>query len=86
MKTSSDTQRYLANLQGEIDSAAVYGALADAESDTKLAEVYRKLASVEGAHAQFWRGQLRRRGVLDLRPTPSLRARAMAWLARRFGP
>jgi VIT1/CCC1 family predicted Fe2+/Mn2+ transporter len=86
LKTSSDIRRYRANLQGEVDSAAVYGALADAESDKNLAEVYRRLASVESAHAQFWRGHLDRGGAKDLTLAPSPKARAMAWLARRFGP
>ncbi len=83
MAKSSDVQRYRANLQGEVDGAALYGALAGAEPDPNLAAVYRKLAAVESAHAQFWRGQL---GRPDLSLAPSLRARAMAWLARRFGP
>ncbi|HTX50187.1 MAG TPA: VIT1/CCC1 family protein [Caulobacteraceae bacterium] len=83
---SDDAQRYRANLQGEVDSAAVYRALAGAEPDPNLAQVYRKLESVETAHAQFWRGQLDRGGVHGVKLTPSFRARAMAWLARRFGP
>ncbi len=86
MNASGDVQRYRTNLQGEVDSAAVYGALADVEPDEYLAEVYRKLASVEAAHAQFWRGQLGRRGGRDLNLAPSFRARAMAFLASRFGP
>ncbi|MFI4972994.1 MAG: VIT1/CCC1 transporter family protein [Caulobacterales bacterium] len=86
MAKTSDARRYRANLQGEVDSAAVYGALAAAEPDPNLAEVYRKLASVESAHAQFWRGHLDRSGVRGVELAPSFRARAMAWLARRFGP
>ncbi len=86
MARSTDVQRYRANLRGEVDGAAVYGALAAAEPDPNLAEVYRKLAAVESAHAQFWRGQLDRRSAHGPDPTPSFRAKAMAWLARRFGP
>jgi len=86
MAKTPDVRRYRANLQGEVDSAAVYGALGEAEAYPQLAEVYRKLASVESAHAQFWRGHLDRRGVHGVAVTPSFRARAMAWLARRFGP
>ena len=44
---SDDVRRYRANLQGEVDGAALYGALADAESDPKLASVYRRLSSIE---------------------------------------
>jgi hypothetical protein len=43
----TDSQRYRANLQGEIDGAAVYRALASSETDPKLAEVFRRLAAVE---------------------------------------
>jgi VIT1/CCC1 family predicted Fe2+/Mn2+ transporter len=85
MDAANDSQRYRTNLQGEIDSAAVYDALA-AEPDPDLAEVYRRLAMVESAHAQFWRGHLDRRGVDARGLRPSFRARAMAWLAKRFGP
>ncbi|THD57508.1 VIT1/CCC1 transporter family protein [Phenylobacterium sp.] len=86
MNAPNDIRRYRANLQGEVDSAAVYGALAAAEPDPNLAEVYRKLAAVERAHAQFWRGHLGGGGAKSLGVVPSVRARAMAWLAGRFGP
>jgi VIT1/CCC1 family predicted Fe2+/Mn2+ transporter len=84
MPNIPDSRRYRANLQGEVDSAAVYQALAGAEPDPNLAKVYGKLAQVESAHAQFWRGRLGRGETRE--PSPSFRARAMAWLARRFGP
>src|SRR5579872_6500785 len=85
MPKTEDAKRYRANLQGEVDSAAVYGALAGAEPDPNLAEVYRKLASVESAHAEFWRGHLDKQGA-SRSVAPSSRARVMAWLAKRFGP
>ncbi len=50
-------RRYRANLQGEVDGAAIYAALAKAEADPKLAEIYRRLAAVERAHGEFWRKQ-----------------------------
>ena len=81
-----DIRRYLDNLQGEIDGVAMYEALSDAEQDPKVAQLYRRLAAVERAHAEFWRGQLARRGVRRPGLGPSLRARALGWLARRFGP
>src|SRR5262245_61885198 len=78
-----DSQRRLrANLQGEIDGAAVYRALAKTESDPKLAEVFGRLAAVEEAHADFWRARIASNGRL----APSMRARMMIWMARRFGP
>jgi len=80
-----DLRRYRANLQGEVDGAALYGALADVESDPKLAGVYRRLASIESAHGDFWRGRLRQAGSAPLALKPSFRAQALGWLARRFG-
>jgi VIT1/CCC1 family predicted Fe2+/Mn2+ transporter len=75
-------QRYRANLQGEVDGAAVYLALAESEKDPKLAEVFRRLAAVEQAHGAFWQNRI----GTTRRPAPSMRARVLAWLARRFGP
>ena len=77
--------RYRRNLQGEVDSAALYRALADAESDTKLKQVYRRLAGVEEAHAEFWTRQIAGAGGRTSRLRPGLRSRLLAWLARRFG-
>jgi vacuolar iron transporter family protein len=79
-------RRYRENLQGEVDGAALYRALADAEADEKLAEVYRRLAAVEDRHAEFWRDELRSLGATIPRFTPSFRSRALGWLAHRFGP
>jgi Mn-containing catalase len=78
--------RYRANLQGEVDGAALYRALADAEADPRLKQVYSRLAAVEEAHAEFWRKQLDRIGARTGRLGLGWRTRALAWLARRFGP
>ena len=79
-------ERYRSNLQGEIDGAALYKALADAEENPQLAEVYRRLAAVAEAHAEFWRKELTRVGAR----LPALRAgwrtRFLVRLARWFGP
>lgn len=79
-------ERYRANLQGEVDSASLYRALADVEPDPQLAQVYGRLASVEEAHATFWRKQLERVGSRLPVLRPGFRTRALTWLARRFGP
>jgi VIT1/CCC1 family predicted Fe2+/Mn2+ transporter len=78
--------RYRANLQGEVDGAALYRALAEAETDPRLKQVYGRLAAVEEAHAEFWRKQLDRIGARVGRLGLGWRTRALAWLARRFGP
>jgi vacuolar iron transporter family protein len=78
--------RYRANLQGEIDSAALYRTLAELEAQPQLAQVYYRLAAAEEKHAQFWEQQLRASG----QPVPprrvGWRARTLSWLAKRFGP
>ncbi len=79
-------QRYRANLQGEVDSASLYRALAEAEPDPQLATVYGRLASVEDAHATFWSKRLETLGRRQPMLRPGFRTRALAWLARRFGP
>ena len=85
MAETGARSRYEANLQGEVDSAALYRTLAETEKNPQLAEVYRRLAAVEEAHAQFWAGKLEGSGrVPALRP--GLRSRALQFLARRFGP
>ena len=83
--TSDDVRRYRANLQGEVDGAALYDALAEAEPDPKLSGVYRRLASIEAAHGEFWRGRLKRAGAAPPALRPTFRARLLGWLARRFG-
>jgi vacuolar iron transporter family protein len=86
MSEGDAAARYRANLQGEIDSAGLYRALAEAETDPRLKEVYGRLAAVEEAHAQFWHRQLDRIGARAGRLGLGWRTRALAWLARRFGP
>ena len=81
-----DAARYRENLQGEIDSASLYRALADTEPDARIKQVYQRLAAVEDAHAEFWRRQLGRVGVSVRNLKTGWRTRALGWLARRFGP
>jgi VIT1/CCC1 family predicted Fe2+/Mn2+ transporter len=81
-----DAARYRENLQGEIDSASLYRALADTEPDPKIKQVYQRLAAVEDAHAEFWRRQLQRVGASVRNFKTGWRTRALGWLARRFGP
>ncbi|HUZ75026.1 MAG TPA: VIT1/CCC1 family protein [Stellaceae bacterium] len=79
-------RRYRGNLQGEVDSATLYRALAEVESQPQIKEVYRRLAAVEEAHAQFWRGRLNRLGAAATGQVAGWRAHVLAWAARRFGP
>lgn len=83
---STDSVRYRAHWQDEIESAAIYNTLAELEPQPQLAEVYRRLAAVERQHAEFWEAQLLAAG----QPLPprrlGWRTRTLIWLARRFGP
>jgi VIT1/CCC1 family predicted Fe2+/Mn2+ transporter len=80
-----DVVRLKDNFQGEVDGAVLYDALADAETDPKLAEVYRRLAAIERAHAEFWSKELERRGQHPRAVAPSFGTRSLAWFARTFG-
>jgi rubrerythrin len=80
----NDIKRYRDNLQGEIDGAYLYEALAKSEPYPKLAEVYKRLASVERRHAGIWADKL---GV-SVPPVlkPGWRTRALGWLSQRLAP
>ena len=53
MGDRDDKARYSSNLQGEVDSAGLYRALAEAEPNPQLSQVYRRLATIEDAHAEY---------------------------------
>jgi VIT1/CCC1 family predicted Fe2+/Mn2+ transporter/rubrerythrin len=78
-------ERLRRNHRDEIDSAALYAAMAPAERDQRLAGVYRELAAAERRHAARWAAQLEQLGADRPSERPSRRARSLAWLARRFG-
>ena len=87
MAHSTDVDRYLENWQDEIESAFLYRALANAESQVALAEVYRKLAVTEEAHARFWEDKLVNAGhITALADARSMTPQSLAdWLARWAG-
>lgn len=80
-----DLRRYRRNLQSEVDSAALYRAMADHEPQPELADVYRRLAQVEEAHVEFWCRRLVKAGAQRPPLLPSWRARVLMALARRLG-
>jgi len=83
---TADSKRYLANLQDELNGAALYAALAAAESDPLRKDLFLQLAQAESSHAQLWRDKLTAAGVRDERFVPAFRTRLLAKLAQRFGP
>jgi vacuolar iron transporter family protein len=86
MAERSPIERYRRNLQGELDSAVLYRALADGESNPQLKQVYGRLAQVEEAHAAFWRKRLDSLGAAHGGHGLAWRTRLLVWVARRFGP
>ena len=86
MTDQDSRHRYTANLQGEVDSAALYETLSKAEKNPQLAQVYSRLAAIESAHAEFWKRQIAALGQHVPQLRPGFRTRALEWLARRFGP
>lgn len=80
----ADPARWRSNLQGEVDGAHIYRAMAANAGDERLAKIYEELAAAEERHAELWRGLLVDAN-LPVRVRPSWRARSMAFLARHFG-
>jgi vacuolar iron transporter family protein len=83
---SPDIKRYQDNLRDELNGAALYAALAAAESDPLRKDLFLQLAQAESNHAQLWRDKLSAAGVQDERFVPGFRTRLLAKLAQRFGP
>ena len=52
-----------ASLEDELNGAHLYEALATAEHDKRLAEVFRRMARSERKHAAVWRQRLKRAGA-----------------------
>jgi len=85
MSQPSDKARYLANFKKEIDGGYLYGVLAGSERQPQMAEVFRRLAASEQNHAEAWKKRLEEAGVNLPAARPSVRARLLGFLAKRFG-
>ncbi len=87
MPDPKDFARYLANVQDEVDSAALYRSMAEASPQSQLAQVYRRMAEMEEAHAEYWKKLIREGGgTLPANLVPGWRTRVLIWVAKRFGP
>ena len=60
--TDPQAAQYKANLQDERNSAALYRAIAEAETNPQLKGVYRRLGETEERHSYFWEVKLRAAG------------------------
>src|SRR5277367_2115685 len=83
---NADIKRYRDNLRDELNGAAIYAALADAETDPLRKDLFLQLSQAESSHAQLWREKLAAAGIHDEHFVPALRTRLLAKLAKRFGP
>jgi VIT1/CCC1 family predicted Fe2+/Mn2+ transporter/rubrerythrin len=69
----------------EMDAAWLYRALASHERDRSRRSIFERLASVEDAHVDRWRGLFQANGGKVPDHTPSMQTRVLAWIGRRFG-
>ncbi len=76
---------WLHHLQDEADAAFLYRRLADTELNDDKSRIYRNLADVEDRHVGVWRKLLQEAGHPAEAPTPTSRAKLMAWFGGRFG-
>ena len=73
------------HLQDEVDARFLYGVFASLESDAQRKEILAELAKVEGRHVDRWREMLMAYNITFRIQRPTVKARLMAWYARRFG-
>ena len=84
MTATTHLARWRRNLQAEVDGAHIYRAMAANAGDGRLANLYGRLAEAEERHAGLWLDRLSD-AASPVRVRPSLRARVLAVVARRFG-
>src|SRR4029453_11719757 len=84
---ASKARQFREHWADEMDGAAMYRALAD-RADGEQREIFLQLARAEERHAAPWAAKRPELGEPEPRPEEhrrGLRARMVAWLARRFG-
>ena len=74
--------KYNKGVQTEIDASYLYGKLADNESDSIIANVYRQMSEIEKGHATAF---LKNSGNGEAVIAPSWRARTLNFIGRLFG-
>jgi vacuolar iron transporter family protein len=77
--------QFLEYWQDEKNSAVLYQAIAELETNPKISEFYRKLAATEQKHAETWESKIREinQPVPEFHPT--WRTKILIKLAQRFG-
>ncbi len=83
--SAADIARYERNYRDEVDGAALYRILSEAEKDPRLKSVYARMAVSEERHLDLWRKHLADAGREAPSAKPSRRIAFIGWVARRFG-
>lgn len=86
MASQAELRRFSSNLADELDSAALYDTLAQAEKQEDKRRVYAELAEAERRHADIWAAKLQANGVPVRTHRIGAKTRVMRALARSFGP
>ena len=76
---------WTAYYRDEMDAAWLYRQLAGLEQDPVRRRIFERLARVEDAHVQRWCGLFAIHGGDTPTHTVTVKTRALAWMARRFG-
>ncbi|HIE82824.1 MAG TPA: hypothetical protein EYQ00_02805, partial [Dehalococcoidia bacterium] len=86
-QTNKDLKKkYRSYLAEEVDGIFIYRQLATIEEDSNLVEIYSHLAESEQRHVDLWQKELAKLGADNSLPEPSMRAKVLMWVARRFSP
>jgi VIT1/CCC1 family predicted Fe2+/Mn2+ transporter/rubrerythrin len=79
-------KKYKSYLAEEVDGIFIYRQLAEIENDSNLVEIYNHLAESEQRHVDLWQEELAKLDTDNTLPEPSLRAKVLMWVARKFSP
>ena len=86
MKPDPQYRRLLDNWHDELNSAAMYDALAAAERDPGRKDIFAQLAQAERRHAEVWRRRLEGAGLTPRPHRQDFKTRLMRRLIHWFGP
>ena len=79
-------KKYKSYLAEEVDGIFIYQQLAEIENDSNLVEIYSHLAESEQRHVDLWQQELAKLDADNTLPEPSIRAKSLMWIARKFSP
>ncbi len=85
MEKNKSTGIWFHHLHEEIDAAYLYRVLANLITDETKKDIYLRLAAIEDKHIIAWKQQLEKNNISVKDIGPSLQARLMAWLSKKFG-